>query len=169
MGALTDIDQEGFASAAFHGFPDMLKSDPLSGDYGPNFFGHAWNTATYLVDHPEFGWVGFGGNIKKDHDTVKIIPLASLRSRVYFASLGLWLTLDAGNFEQVELDTKTGAVRVGLSPGTGFTPVARLHVEQPAQVKPGVYRPKTLFDIERGAYVVPLGTDITWITLAVTR
>ena len=169
MGALTDIDPKGFASAAFHGFPDMLKPDPLSGDYGPNFFGYAWNSATYIVDHPQFGWVGFGGNIKKDHDTVKIIPLTSLRSRVYFASLGLWLTLDAGNFEQVELDTETGAVRVGLSPGTGFTPVARLHVEQPAQVKPGVYRPKTLFDIERGAYVVPLGTDITWITLAVTR
>ena len=48
--------------AAFHGFPDMLRHDPISGDYGPNFFGHAWNTATYIVDHPEFGWVAFGGN-----------------------------------------------------------------------------------------------------------
>jgi dipeptidyl aminopeptidase/acylaminoacyl peptidase len=35
----------------------MLKSDPLTGDYGPNFFGHAWNTATYVVDHPQFGWL----------------------------------------------------------------------------------------------------------------
>jgi Family of unknown function (DUF5695) len=49
MGALTDIDQEGFAAAALHAFPDMLKPDPLSGDYGPNFFGHAWDTATYVV------------------------------------------------------------------------------------------------------------------------
>ncbi len=52
MGPLTDIDQEGFASAAFHGFPDMLRRDPITGDYGPNFFGHAWNTATYIVHHP---------------------------------------------------------------------------------------------------------------------
>ena len=74
MGALTDIDQEGFASAAFHGFPDMLKPDPLSGDYGPNFFGHAWNTATYIVDHPQFGWLAFGGNIRKDHDIVRVTP-----------------------------------------------------------------------------------------------
>lgn len=68
------IDQEGFASAAFHGFPDMLKPDPLSGDYGPNFFGHAWNTATYIVDHPQFGWLAFGGNIRKDHDIVRVTP-----------------------------------------------------------------------------------------------
>ena len=108
MGALTDIDREGFASAAFHGFPDMLQADPLSGDYGPNFFGHAWNTATYIVDHPQFGWLAFGGNIKTEGELVKVTPLDSFRTRVYFASLGLWLTLDAGNFESVELNFKTG-------------------------------------------------------------
>jgi Family of unknown function (DUF5695) len=165
MGALTDIDQEGFASAAFHGFPDMLRPDPLSGDYGPNFFGHAWNTATYIVDHPQFGWIAFGGNIKKDHDTVKTTPLDSFRSRVYFASLGLWLTLDAGKFEQVEVNSKTGKVRVGLSASSEFTPLARLHVEQPSRVKAGDYRPNAHFDLERGAYVVPLGKEITWIEL----
>ena len=63
MGAITNIDQEGFASAAFHAFPDMLSFDPLSGDYGPNFFGHALNAATYVVNHPEFGWQAFGGNV----------------------------------------------------------------------------------------------------------
>ena len=165
MGVLTDIDQEGFASAAFHGFPDMLRPDPLSGDYGPNFFGHAWNTATYIVDHPQFGWIAFGGNIKKDHDTVKTTPLDSFRSRVYLASLGLWLTLDAGKFEQVEVNSKTGEVRVGLSASSEFTPLARLHVEQPSRVKAGDYRPTTHFEVERGAYVVPLGKEITWIEL----
>ena len=165
MGVLTDIDQEGFASAAFHGFPDMLRPDPLSGDYGPNFFGHAWNTATYIVDHPQFGWIAFGGNIKKDHDTVKTTPLDSFRSRVYLASLGLWLTLDAGKFEQVGVNSKTGEVRVGLSASSEFTPLARLHVEQPSRVKAGDYRPTTHFEVERGAYVVPLGKEITWIEL----
>jgi len=108
MGALTDIDQEGFASAAFHGFPDMLKSDPLTGDYGPNFFGHAWNTATYVVDHPQFGWLAFGGNIKAERDIIEVAPLDSFRTRVYLASFGLWLTLDAGNFETIEINSKTG-------------------------------------------------------------
>jgi len=143
----------------------MLRPDPLSGDYGPNFFGHAWNTATYIVDHPQFGWIAFGGNIKKDHDTVKTTPLDSFRSRVYLASLGLWLTLDAGKFEQVGVNSKTEEVRVGLSASSEFTPLARLHVEQPSRVKAGDYRPTTHFEVERGAYVVPLGKEITWIEL----
>lgn len=166
MGALTDIDEEGFASAAFHAFPDMLKPDPLSGDYGPNFFGHAWNTATYVVDHPQFRWLAFGGNVKTEGDVVKITPLDSFRSRVYLAPLGLWLTLDAGNFETVEVNSKTGSVRVGLAPATPFTRAARLRVEQPAKVKTGVYRPVKTLNSERDAWVVPLGETTTWVDLA---
>ena len=166
MGALTDIDQEGFASAAFHGFPDMLKSDPLTGDYGPNFFGHAWNTATYVVDHPQFGWLAFGGNIKAEGDIIEVTPLDSFRTRVYVGSFGLWLTLDAGNFETIEVNSKTGAVRVGLSAATPFTPAARLHIEQPGQVKAGHYRPGNALVSERDAWIVPLATRVTWIELA---
>jgi len=165
MGALTDIDEEGFASAAFHAFPDMLKPDPLSGDYGPNFFGHAWNTATYVVDHPQFGWLAFGGNVKLEGDWVKLSPLDSSRSRVYLAPLGLWLTLDAGNFETVEVNSKTGSVRVGLAPATPFTRAARLRVEQPAKAKTGVYRPVKTLNSERDAWVVPLGETTTWVDL----
>jgi hypothetical protein len=165
MGALTDIDEEGFASAAFHAFPDMLKPDPLSGDYGPNFFGYAWNTATYVTDHPQFGWLSFGGNVKTEGDVVKITPLDSFRSRVYLATLGLWLTLDAGTFETVEVNSKTGAVRVGLAPATSVTRVARLRVEQPAKVKTGMYRPVKALNSERDAWVVPLGEATTWVDL----
>ncbi|HMJ23892.1 MAG TPA: DUF5695 domain-containing protein, partial [Terriglobales bacterium] len=166
MGVLTDIDQEGFLSPAFHSFPDMLRSDPVSGDNGPNFFGHAWDTATYVVNHPEFGWVAFGGNIKTEGDIVKVTPLDSLRGRVYVASVGLWMTLDCGKFESVEINSKTGVIRVGLAPATPFTPTARLRLQQPAKL-PGVgsYHPARTFAAEREAYVVPLGTAVTWVDL----
>jgi hypothetical protein len=167
MGALTDIDQEGFAAAAFHSFPDMLKPDPLSGDYGPNFFGHAWDTATYVVNHPQFGWVGFGGNVVTVGDVVKITPLDSARTRIYLAPYGLWLTLDAGTFDELELNPKTGALRVGLSPQDQFTPEARLRIEQPARVS-GVrgFHPTTRLKLERAAYVVPLKTTVTWLEIS---
>lgn len=166
MGPLTDIDQEGFASAAFHGFPDMLRHDPITGDYGPNFFGHAWNTATYIVHDSEFGWVTFGGNTTVRGDTVQVTPLDSYRSRVYVASLGLWLTLDAGTFEGVEVNSKSGAVRVSLSGASQFTPEARMRLEQPAKVTGvGAYHPAMTLKSERGAYVVPLKKRTTWIDL----
>jgi hypothetical protein len=166
MGALTDIDQQGFASAAFHAFPDMLKFDPYSGDYGPNFFGHALNTATYIVNHPEFGWLAFGGNIKVQGSTISVTPLDSFRMRVYVASLGLWLTLDAGQFDAVEINSKTGVVRLGFAPATEFTPAAYLRVEQPAKINGvGAYQLDKSFTLERGAYVVPLHKGTTWVEL----
>ena len=90
----------------------MLRSDPVSGDNGPNFFGHAWDAATYVVQHPEFGWVGFGGNIRTEGEVVKVTPLDAFRGRIYVASAGLWLTLDSGRFESLEINSKTRSLRV---------------------------------------------------------
>jgi len=165
MGALTNIDQEGFASVAFHSFPSTLKWDAYSGDYGPNFFGHAWNTATYVVNHPEFGWLAFGGNIRTESGVIKVTPLDSFRTRVYVAPVGLWLTLDSGKFESVNLNSKTGVVRVGLAAADEFTPTARLRAEQPAKGKTQSYRPVKPLKSERGAWVVPLGKETTWVEL----
>jgi hypothetical protein len=165
MGVLTDIDQEGFASAAFHAFPDMLRPDPISGDYGTNFFGHAWNTATYVVDDPEFGWLAFGGNLRTEKNSIVITPLDSYRARLYVAPKGLWLTLDAGRFESVEV-TADGAIRLGLAAATTFTPVARLRIEQPANVNAvGRYHPRQALPLERDAYVVTLAETTTWVEL----
>jgi len=167
MGALTNIDQDGFASCAFHAFPDTLKFDPYTGDYGPNFFGHALNTATYIVDHPEFGWVAFGGNLAAENGMVKVKPLDSFRNRIYLAPVGLWLTLDAGQFSDLEFDSHTKKLRVGLAPRSDGTAKALLRVEQPA--RPDSSREYALtkaLPSERGAYAVPLGSAITWIELS---
>ncbi len=170
MGTLTNIAVDGFAAAAFHSFPDTLRHDPISGDYAQNFFGHAVCTAAYLVDHPEFGWLAFGGNVYADERIVKLIPLDSFRNRVYLAPLGLWLTLDAGKFECVELDIGSGALRLELAKAETYTPAARLRIEQPARIDGvGAYRPTVEFKNERGAYVVPLQSSPTWIELKMTK
>ena len=170
MGALSNIDQEGFASVAFHSFPSTLKWDGYSGDYGPNFFGHAFNTATYIVNHPEFGWQAFGGNVKVERDWVRVQPVDSFRMRVYIAPRGLWLTLDAGTFESVEVNTRTNAIRIGLSPQTSNTAEARLHLEQPAKPSGvGTYHPRQQFRFERDGYTIPLGKTVKWIDLTAGR
>jgi uncharacterized protein DUF5695 len=166
MGALSNIDQEGFASVAFHSFPSTLKWDPYSGDYGPNFFGHAFNIATYVIDHPEFGWQSFGGNISVSGNWVNVQPLDSFRKRVYIAPLGLWLTLDAGTFERVAVNTKSRIVRVTFSQSDRFTPNARLRLRQPARLaEVGAYTPRQDFVNERDAFTIPLGRSTTTIEL----
>ncbi|HQU84017.1 MAG TPA: DUF5695 domain-containing protein [Pyrinomonadaceae bacterium] len=166
MGALSNIDQEGFASTAFHTFPDTLKWDGYSGDYGPNFFGHAVNSATYIVNHEEFGWQAFGGNVEIKGDSVKIKPLDALRQRIYLAPFGLWLTLDAGKFAEIEINQKTKVLRVGFSPANANTKVARLRIEQPAKIK-GIGKLKLVgnYKIEREAFNIPLGKTVKWIEI----
>ena len=107
MGALTNIDREGFASVAFHSFPSTLKWDAYSGDYGPNFFGFALNTATYLINHSEFGWQAFGGNVKREGDWVKVEPRDGLRMRIISRARSMADT-GRGQFEEVDLNIATG-------------------------------------------------------------
>lgn len=166
--ALTNIDREGFASAAFHSYPDTLKWDAYSGDYGMNFFGHAMNAATYVINHGEFGWLSFGGNLRVVGQRVKVTPLDSLRQRVYVAPLGLWLTLDSGTFESIEIDAAARKVKIGLSPAGPNVKTARLRVEQPA-ARSASFTPKQKLPIERGAHVIPLGRRASYIELNETK
>ncbi len=166
MGALSNIDQDGFASAAFHSFPDTLRWDAYSGDYGPNFFGHAVNTATYVIKHPEFGWQAFGGNVELAGDVVKVEPLDSFRMRIYIAPFGLWLTLESGRFEHVEIDTINKSVRLGLTAATQYISKARLKIEQPAKIIGiGAFKPAKNLETERGSFNIPLDSNTTWIEL----
>lgn len=166
MGELSNIDQEGFASAAFHAFPDKLAFDPYTGDYGPGFFGHAWNTATYLTEDPQLGWIAFGGNFQKKGNSVFVTTLDSFRNRLYIAPLGLWLTLDAGKFERAEFNLQTRTVELTFAGATEFTPSARLRIEQPAKISGvGVYKLVGAFKSERGASTIPLKPGSTKVVL----
>src|SRR5262249_20428229 len=140
--------------------------DPYTGDYGPNFFGHAFNVATYVIDHPEFGWQSFGGNVTIAGSWVNVQPRDSFRKRVYIAPLGLWLTLDAGTFERIAINKTSNVVRVILSRADAFTPNARLRVQQPAKIAAiGTYAPRQRFVNERDAFTIPLGSSTTTIEL----
>jgi hypothetical protein len=91
-------------------------------------------------------------------DSVKVQPLDSYRQRIYIAPLGLWLKLDAGKFENLELDSNTHRVRIEFFPADEFTRQARLRIEQPAKISGiGTFHPFGDFPVERVAYTIPLG------------
>jgi hypothetical protein len=167
MGGLSNIDREGFAGTAFHSFPQNMRWDTYSGDYGPNFFGVAVNAATYLIQDAEFGWQAFGGNVRVDGDRIRLKPLDAFRRRVFIAPENLWLELDAGAFDAIELNVRTRALRVGLSKADLYTPVARLRLEQTAgSAGARRYRTKQGFPTERGALTIPLKGSTLWVDLA---
>lgn len=163
MGSIANITQDGFGPAAFHSYPSTLKIDGLSGDYGPNFFGYAVNTATYITHDTNFGWLAFGGTLSRAKDIVKVDITTASASRVFIAPAGLWLTLDAGTFKSINYNLATGKVLLTLNAADGYTPKAYLRIQQ--TIKGEVYKPAGNLVMERGAYVVLLGDTGKTVTL----
>ncbi|USX22426.1 DUF5695 domain-containing protein [Oxalobacteraceae bacterium OTU3REALA1] len=161
LGGITNIDRDGFSSAAFHAWPDMMRWDAYSGDYGMGFYGHAYATATYVLKDPTFGWLSFGGNMKvANNGVVQITPKDSARTRLFVAPARAWITLEAGKIDGATYDPKSRAITLELAAATAGTPAARLLVESPG----GKIKPQGLV-AERGGYQIPLTATTTRVLL----
>ncbi|MGA8939512.1 MAG: DUF5695 domain-containing protein [Acidobacteriaceae bacterium] len=166
MGPLGNIDQKGFASAAFHSFPDMMKYDPYTGDYGPNFFGHAINTGTFVTHDDAMGWLCFGGNITERHGVVHVTVLDSSRKRLFVAPLGLWITLEAGEIVSADYDPHKDTVTLHLAAASQYVRSARLRLTQ-TESKPGAgsWTVASPTKLDAGETVIPLRSGETVVKL----
>ncbi|WP_240337071.1 DUF5695 domain-containing protein [Rufibacter psychrotolerans] len=167
LGTLSNITEEGFAPAAFHSFPATLRNDSYSGDYGSGFFGYAVNSATYLAQHPDFGWVAFGGNESVKNQWVEVQPTTAGRSAVFIAPAGLWVSLQAGKMNKISFHPASGQVKIALAPADAFTPKAFLTLEQPGRGKAEApYALKTKVAMQRGGYEIDLSNQETEVIIA---
>lgn len=163
MGGITNIDRDGFASAAFHSEPDLMRWDAYSGDYGMGYFGHAYAAATYLVKDATFGWLGFGGAVREDGEVIEVIPHDGARTRLFVAPAGQWITLAAGTIAKARWLPATRRIELTLDPATTTTPAAHLSVEAPAG---GVAFAPDRGTPERGFTTIPLSASPTTVTLS---
>ncbi len=162
MGGITNIDRDGFASAAFHSEPDMMRWDAYTGDYGMGYFGHAYAAATYLVKDATFGWLGFGGTVREDGAAVEIVPHDGARTRLFVAPAGQWITLAAGTIAKARWLPATRRIELTLDPATATTPAAQLSVEAPAG---GTTYTIDKGKAERGFTTIALSPSATIVTL----
>lgn len=164
MGSIANITQDGFAPAAFHAYPSTLKNDGISGDYGTGFFGYAVNTAAYLVKHPEFGWLGFGGNISVNKNIIQLQPTTAARNAVFIAPAGLWVKLDAGSIASLSYNTQNGEITLKLAEANDFTKEAAIRLSQPVK-STKAYHLKGQGREERGATLVTLSNKTTEVLI----
>ncbi len=162
MGGITNVDRDGFASAAFHSEPDMMRWDAYSGDYGMGYFGHAYAAATYLVRDATFGWLGFGGTVREEGETVAVVPHDGARTRLFVAPAGQWITLAAGTIASARWVPSTRRIELTLDAATATTPTAHLSVEAPAG---GAAYVVDHGRTERGFTTLPLAATPTVVTL----
>lgn len=115
-GVLTNIDEDGAPSMAFHGDPKLMTFDPASGDHGLAFYGHSHNTMSFLVHHPIFGalcyFCDLNATSTAGKQTLSITPRDSYRRTVFVAALGLQFRSDAGTVSKVDVDVQAKTVTV---------------------------------------------------------
>ncbi|KAI0593292.1 hypothetical protein F4775DRAFT_608138 [Biscogniauxia sp. FL1348] len=115
-GPLSNINGEGFAAASFHSFPDTLRWDAYSGDYGPGFLGLALGSGTYVARHATFGLLAYGGVVVDvdDGEQAAVRVTGPAPRRIFIGPLGVQLTADAGAFESFRFGLDSGRVEVTL-------------------------------------------------------
>ncbi|KAI1640873.1 hypothetical protein F4809DRAFT_661845 [Biscogniauxia mediterranea] len=129
-GPLSNIHEDGFAAASFHSFPDTLRWDAYSGDYGPGFLGLALGSGTYVARHAAFGLLAYGGVLEEEEGGETVVGVrvtGPVARRIFIGPLGVELSVDAGAFESFRFVLDSGLVEVTLVQPEG-APVAEAAV-----------------------------------------
>lgn len=147
MGALANVTQDGFAPGAFHSYPSTLANDGISGDYGSGFYGYAVNSGTYIIRHPEFGWLAFSGRVDEKNAKIHVDITTASKGRIFLAEEKVWLTADAGTMETLVYDTNSREIEIAIQPSP-LSPNLFLRIEGPYTIT-GIKKD------ELGRYVIP--------------
>jgi len=91
--------------------------------------------------------------------------LDSARRRVFIAPLGLYLTLDSGQFASVDYDASRKTVAIHLTAATVHVPAARLRIAETDQRKSTAIFEASGRKLDDGAYLVPLDAHETVVTV----
>ncbi|KFY45529.1 hypothetical protein V494_00907 [Pseudogymnoascus sp. VKM F-4513 (FW-928)] len=118
-GPVSNINADGFAAASFHSWPDTLKWDGLSGDYGPNFLGLVLGTGTYVVQDSVVGLAAYGGVLTSSETLVSVQTADPVRRRIFIGPLGVLITVDAGIIKSFSYVPSSGEISLTISQLSG--------------------------------------------------
>lgn len=115
LAPISNINQDGFPSIAYHAWPDTQKWDGYTGDYGGGFLGMALNGGVYVAEDAEAGLVAYGGILTQDGDAVTVINKEAVKRRVFIGPLSLLIEIDAGIVDEFTYDVGLGTVVLSIT------------------------------------------------------
>ncbi|KAI8634028.1 hypothetical protein F5Y19DRAFT_411747 [Xylariaceae sp. FL1651] len=116
-GPLSNINQDGFAAASFHSWPDTLKWDGYSGDYGPGFLGMILGSGAYVAQHKTLGLLVYGGTLipSTGASSVSVTTQGPVRRKVFIGPLGVLISVDAGSINGFTYKSDGSGISVTLA------------------------------------------------------
>ncbi|EGY20775.1 hypothetical protein VD0002_g3575 [Verticillium dahliae] len=109
---VSNINQDGFPSVAYHAWPDTQKWDGITGDYGGGFLGMALSGGVYVADDSEVGLVAYGGILSRQASSVTVQPKDAVKRRVYIGPLSILVEIDAGMVKEFSYDGESVTLNV---------------------------------------------------------
>ncbi|CAH0003822.1 unnamed protein product [Clonostachys byssicola] len=112
---LSNIHQDGFPSAAFHSFPELLTWDSYLSDYGQGFLGLSLAAGTYIAEDQDIGLVAYGGILNRAQGTVSVEPRDPSRKRIFIGPLKTMITIETGIIEKLVYDESGRSISFTIS------------------------------------------------------
>lgn len=162
---LSNINEAGCPSAGFHSFPETLKWDGFTGDYGPGFLGMILNTGTYVAEDEQVGPVAYGGEITTDGNKVTVLPRDSVRKRTFIGPLAVMVTVDVGVIQQLSYNVEARTISMTLSQLAGVPKAMNATVWTESMQSPWEVTGDQV-ETARGGWRVPLVEDKVTVTLS---
>lgn len=164
-GPMSNINQDGFAAASFHSWPETLAWDAISGDYGSNFLGLILGAGTYVVDDEDVGLAAYGGILEENGETVTVQTRDAVRRKAFIGPLGVLISVDAGIIQEFSYDTAAETVSVTLSQLSGVPSAESAVLWLETTSGTTNYTVTTELEQERLGWKVPL--DATSVTVEI--
>ncbi|KAI1329349.1 hypothetical protein F5Y16DRAFT_409251 [Xylariaceae sp. FL0255] len=163
-GPLSSINAAGFAAASFHSWPDTLKWDGYSGDYGPGFLGMVLNSGTYVVQHPTFGQIAYGGVVTAANTVTVTGPVTR---KVFIAPLGLLIEIDAGSITSFSFASDGSSVTLNLAQMSGGPTATSAVLWTETTSGSATYSVSSpTVSTSRGGWAIPLSTSAVAVKLS---
>lgn len=129
---------DGMGYGNFDSSPAVLDFSPQrTRDNGVAQLGFLLAAKSYVVRDPAFGLIGFGCRVAASKDGVRAFPRDGVRKRLLFAEQKIDLEATQAEFDEVALDTASGALELRMSDASGLVQKAEFAVHG---LRPGRYR-----------------------------
>ncbi|EQB45920.1 hypothetical protein CGLO_15120 [Colletotrichum gloeosporioides Cg-14] len=162
---LSNINEAGCPSAGFHSFPETLKWDGFTGDYGPGFLGMVLNTGTYVAEDEQVGLVAYGGEISTDGNKVTVLPRDPVRKRIFIGLLAVIITVGVGVIKQFSYNVEERTISMTLSQLVGVPKAMNATVWTESMQSPWEVTGDQV-ETARGGWGVPRVEDKVTVTLS---
>jgi hypothetical protein len=115
LGCWSLVEADGTAHHLYTHEPDGMAYDPWTGEMGHTLFGSLQGMASYVVDDPDFGIVGYGCDILHTSSRMTIVPKDGLRRKIVDGINRISISVPNGSIDKMTVHSGRRAT-VDISP-----------------------------------------------------